>query len=82
MEVKDLSSHSPALEKAFGMSNSQIALLLELLQKKKIAKPLMAFKASAANIAKPGKKPFVFVEEEKGSFFFYNLAFPMLKKDI
>ena len=50
--------------------------------KKKIAKPDVAFKASIANMAKPGKKPFLFVEEEKGSFFFYNLDFGMLKKDI
>ena len=82
MELKDLASHSATLEKAFGMTSSEVSLFLELLNKKKIAKPIMAFKASAANMAKPGKKPFVFVEEEKGSYFFYNLAFPMLKKDI
>ncbi|MGH1339364.1 MAG: hypothetical protein ACRBFS_24810 [Aureispira sp.] len=82
MELKNLISHSSTLEKAFGMSSAQVKLMLELLTKRKIAKPLLAFKASAANIAKPGKKPFVFVEEEKGSYFFYNLDFPMLKKDI
>lgn len=82
MDLKDLANYSSELEKAFGITSTQMGLLLELLNKRKIAQPVMAFKAGTANMAKPGKKPFVFVEEEKGSFFFYNLQFPMLKKDI
>lgn len=82
MELKDLLGHVPALATAFGMTTAQVNLILEFLAKKKIAKPDVEFKASIANMAKPGKKPFLFVEEEKGSFFFYNLDFPMLKKDI
>ncbi|MFK7796050.1 MAG: hypothetical protein AB8E82_01255 [Aureispira sp.] len=82
MELKDLAGHSTALAPALGMNPAQLNLMLEFLGKKKIAKPDVEFKASIANMAKPGKKPFLFVEEEKGSFFFYNLAFPMLKKDV
>lgn len=82
MELKDLAAHTATLATALGMTSAQVDLMLEFLGKKKIAKPDVAFKASIANMAKPGKKNFLFVEEEKGSFFFYNLDFPMLKKDI
>ncbi|MFK7797404.1 MAG: hypothetical protein AB8E82_08115 [Aureispira sp.] len=82
MELKDLAGHVPALATAFGVTAAQVNLMLEFLGKKKIAKPDVEFKASIANMAKPGKKSFLFVEEEKGSFLFYNCEFPMQKKDI
>ena len=82
MELKDLAGHSSALAPVLGVTPAQVNLMLEFLGKKKIAKPDVEFKASVPNMAKPGKKPFLFVEEEKGSFFFYNCDFRMLKKDI
>lgn len=82
MELKDLAGHSAALAPALGITPAQLNLMLEFLGKKKIAKPDVEFKASIANMAKPGKKPFLFVEEEKGSFFFYNCDFRMQKKDV
>jgi hypothetical protein len=82
MELKDLAGHSAALAPVLGITSAQLNLMLEFLGKKKIAKPDVEFKASVPNMAKPGKKPFLFVEEEKGSFFFYNCDFRMQKKDI
>jgi hypothetical protein len=51
MELKDLTNHSATIEKAFGMTTTQVATMLELLSKKKVLKPIQRFKASAANIA-------------------------------
>ena len=82
MELKDLAAHTAALAPVLGITAAQMGLMLEFLSKKKIAKPDVEFKASVPNMAKPGKKPFLFVEEEKGSFFFYNCDFRMQKKDI
>lgn len=82
MELKDLSSKTDLLAKGLGIDSGNVKLLLELLQSKKITKPELKFKAENSKLKVAGKKPFVYVEEEKGSFFFLGLDFPMMKKHI
>ena len=82
MELKDLDAKADLLASSLGIDSANTKLLLELLSSKRVTKPELKFKAGAAKLKVAGKRPFVYVREEKGSFMFLGLDFPMMKKHV
>lgn len=82
IELKDLGGKIDVLAKGLGIDTANTGLLVELLQNKRITKPEQKFKSGTTKLKVAGKQPFVYVKEEKGSFMFLGLDFPMMKKHV
>jgi hypothetical protein len=83
MDISKLTgADKTAIAKLSGISVANIDLLIMLATTYKIPQAEIKFKNSVGKLSKAGKRPFVFVREAKGSYFFVDMNFPMMKKDL
>ncbi len=82
----DISTLTPAditaIAKLAKIEPKQVEGLITMATTRKMPKAETVFKASVTKLDKKTKRQFTFVEEDKGSFFFVDLLFPLLKKDL
>lgn len=71
-----------AIAKLAKIDTQQVEGLITMATAYKMPKAETVFKGSVAKLDKKTKRAFTFVEEAKGSYFFVDMEFPLLKKDL
>ena len=71
-----------AIAKLAGIEVGHVQGLITMATAQKMPRAEVIFKGSVGKLDKKNKRFFTFVKEAKGSFFFVDMNFPMLKKDL
>lgn len=71
-----------AIAKLANIEAGHVQGLITMATAQKMPRAEVIFKGSVGKLDKKNKRFFTFVKEAKGSFFFIDMNFPMLKKDL
>lgn len=81
--VKDKpNTYAASIAKEFNVQVSDVKLLFQLLEKKKVDRAYATFKRNNDKFALQGNRYFLLIEAEMGNFFFFNMQMSLIRKDL